>query len=402
MSKVELPAHVVGSLQKVASDYGFKDASFDYSEGSDKGFIGLIKRCRISEGVRSMSIICKFLPANDEQNMKYDSFELFKREVFVYQTLLPQFEKLQLEHGLVRRDSNGFWSYPICYQSNYNSEQPSNSFILMEDLSEGKFEMKDTFKPSDYQHTRKLFIELGKFHAISFALRFKAPKVFDQFTNMNDLMCRLMSTPTMRHLAPRNCQLAADLFYQPDQQQIRDKILSYKSNIWIQMENILDGRKSEPFSAVCHGDCWINNVMYNYDDEAIKDIRLIDWQMTRFGSVASEVMYYLFCCNDKSFRDQHQSDLLEIYYASMRDLLLRFKLDVSEFFPFEKFTEQLKTFGKFAFAMAMFTMPIYCKYPEKLFDNKDAELTDGEKSAVTHYNEMMRNVIQDLVRMDVL
>lgn len=405
MEKVKLPSHIVDSLKLVASENGFENPDYDFFEGSDKGFVGIIKRCQIKENGRFLSVLCKLLPNDDDHNKKYDSFELFEREVFVYEKFLPELEKIQVEHGLNFRDDIGFWSYPKCYRSDYNPEHGEMSFIFMEDLTEKEFRVRDMFKPADLNHTRQIFTELAKLHAISFALKTKKPVVFSQYKSMNDLMCRLMTTPSMKGLASRNVKLASELFILPEEEDTQKKILSYMNDLWAQIEKVLERENAEPFGTVCHGDCWINNVMFNYIDEQsteIKDIRLIDWQMTRYGSAASELMYFLFCYTDKPLRDKHQSDLLSAYYNTLENLLKQFDLNVNEVYPRSQYEWDLKKFGKFAFAMATFSMPIVCKYPAKLFENKDAELTEDEEAARNLYNRTMTDIVLDLIAMEAL
>lgn len=402
MAKLELPAYIVNALKQVALDHGFKDAQFYFSESSGKGTVGLTKKCRIKEDEKCLSIMCKFLPNDEELNRKFDSYELFKREVYVYQKLHPQMQQFQIDHGMSFRDNQGFWAFPKCYSSNYNEEHPEKSFILMEDLSAEGFETKDSFKMADFDHTKNIFIELAKLHGASFALKAKQPEVFAEFKLMNDLMCRLMTTDLMKDIAPRNCQLASELFSLP---LIRDKILSFKDNLWKQIEVLLDAAKAEPFGVICHGDCWISNVMFNYKDEAlteIKTVRFIDWQMTRFGSGPTELMYFLFCYTEKTLRDEYQEELLKIYYETLREMMKKFGLDVDLVYPLTRFEEEVKAAGKFAFAMASFAGPINCKYPEKLFNDKQATLTDDEKLAVSLYNRRMRDVVSDLIGMDAL
>lgn len=402
MAKLELPTFVVNALKQIAIDHNYKEPQLIFSEGSNKGFTGLIKRCRIKENEKSLSIMCKFLSDNEEHNKKYDAYELFKREVYVYQKFHSLIVKFQIAHGMSFRDGEGFWAFPKCYSSEFNYDHPEKSFILMEDLNEENFETKDAFKMADFHCTEQIFIQLAKLHGISYALRIKEPEAFAEFKTMNDLMCHLMTTDLMKHMAPRNCQLASELFSLP---LMKEKVLAYKDNMWEQIETILDGAKAEPFGVVCHGDCWINNVLFKYQDNAsenIKEVRLIDWQMTRYGSGASELMYFLFCYNDKNLRDQYQEVLLKIYYEALRKILEKFDIDVNIVYPFAQYETELKVAGKFAFAMTTFVMPINCKYPEKLFKDKQAELTETEKAAVALYNKTMKDIICDLVRMDAL
>lgn len=61
-------------------------------------------------------------------------------------------------------------------------------------------------------------------------MRTKKPETFNSFKHMKNNMYSLMTTESMKHLATRNIQLSAELFEQ--EKDIRDKILSFKNNLW--------------------------------------------------------------------------------------------------------------------------------------------------------------------------
>lgn len=267
----------------------------------------------------------------------------------------------------------------------------------MEDLTVENFSVKNKFIPSDFNHTRKLFIELAKFHAMSFVLKTKNPKVFENFKKLKCSMFTLMTTESMKHLAPRNVKVVSELFQKGE---IQEKLLSYKDSLWQQIESI---EIAEQFGVICHGDAWINNVMYNYNDnDAIKEMRIVDWQMTHYGSVGSELTYYLFCCVDKPLRDQHQNELIRIYYESMSNFLSKFSMEIGKVFPFSDLEEQLRKFGLFSFGMATFALPLLCKYPEQLYENENAELTQEEWENLNDYNRRMRSTVLDMIEMKIL
>lgn len=391
-------------VELIAIQNGFVNYKIIVEKGSDLGFIGILEKYRIVEGDRELSLMCKFLPESEEQNECYNSFLLFEREVFVYRQLLTEFEKLQIDNGFEYRDADGFWAFPKCYFANYDQEYPTKSIIIMEDLTTENFSVKNKFTPSDFNHTRKLFIELAKFHALSFVMKVKKPEVFEKFKQIKCSMYSVMTTDSMKHLAPRNVELASKLF-DDDEGEIRDKVLSFKDCLWQRIQVILDGKLSEPYSVILHGDIWINNVMFNYhknNEDDIKETRLVDWQMTYYGSVGCELTNYLFCCVDKTVRDQYKDDLLRIYYSTMEKFLLKFSLDIKKVFPYHAFEEQLRKFGLFSFGMASFALPLLCKYPEQLFDNEKTELSEEEYSNLNNYNQRMRSTILDMIEMKIL
>lgn len=61
----------------------------------------------------------------------------------------------------------------------------------------------------------------------------------------------------------------------------------------------------------------IVNLTIKFQNNVPVDIRLLDWQITRWASPACDLVYYLFCSTSKVFRDIHYEDLLAEYYKSL-------------------------------------------------------------------------------------
>ncbi|XP_070495223.1 uncharacterized protein [Chironomus tepperi] len=397
--------HYIPKINKIAEENGFKDFKLIFEKGSDLGFIGLLNKCRIIENDRELSLYCKFLPEDEERNSRYNSFLLFEREVLVYNEIFPIFEEFQLEHGIDRSDKEGFWTFPKSFYAHYDEDCPSKSIIIMEDLTTENFIVKDKFIPSDFNHTAKLFQELAKFHGLSLAINYKNPKALEKFRPLRNPMCITMRTELMKDIAPRNLSLITKLFQNENEQKIVEKLLPYKNDLWNQIAERLDKAGEESQSVICHGDVWINNILFNYCDtnkDIINEMKLVDWQITHYGSLGSELTYYLFICVNYEVRKNRQEELIMLYYNSMRQFLNKFSLDIEKVLPFKMLKDQLKTFGLYAFGMANFAIPLLCKYPEQLFENENAELTDEEMKCVENYNNVMRHLILDIIDMEIL
>lgn len=385
-------------LDKVAKENGFIDHHIDFQGGPNDGFIGLTKRFKIIEGDKFLSVMCKFLPNDSEHNKKFITHQLFEREVFVYTSLFPELEKIQVEHGLLPKDHFGFWAFPKYFYAHFDANNSENSVIVMEDLGEHNFEMKDRFIPSDFQHTQRVFQELGKLNAVAYALKIKKPKIFEQFKSMDDLICKLMTTEAMKDVAPRNCQLASEIFKTKTEQKYKDLMLGYKSNLWEEMAKVSIG--SEPFGTLNHGDCWSNNMMYNYKDtdkKEIKDICIVDWQMARYGSPALDLSLFVFCCTKKDLRDEKLKALLDSYHESCCNLLQKLQLNPDTILTRNDLDQQLRKHAKFVLGMANYAVPLLSKFPEKFFKG-NAELNDQEIDCVKYYEQKMGDIIRDLCK----
>lgn len=404
---MEQNSFLLKKLKQIAIEQGFAKWHFKFLEigECEKGTIGKFRRCQIVEGERQLSLVCKVLADDDDHNAKFMAFQLFEREVFVYQKLLPEFEKIQLEHGIDANDPDGFWNYPKCFYSNYNLENREDCMIIIEDLKPEGYELRDTFEFSDFLHIKEMFVTLGRLHAISFAMKLKRPDVFKAFRSLNDTMCDVMTTEGMKQLAPRNTQLAANLFKMPEEECVKQKLLSFKNDMWEQIRESLEGEISESHGAILHGDCYLNNVLWKYDKKdprKIANVKLIDWQMTRYGNVGSELWYFWFINADTMLRRDHQTEIFKFYYESIRKTLNRFELNIDEIYAFEDFKAQLQISGKYAFGMSIFGYPIIRRYPLKLLIDQNTQLTDEETRNVEDYNRDMKETIVDMVKNGLL
>lgn len=399
MDQAELPTFILESLRSVAVHEGIENARFEPKRVFTNGFIAIVQKFRIVGENRNLSVVLKVLPNDDKDNDKNFSFKLFQREVLIYKVLLPEFQKIQTEFGLKFGDEKGFWAYPKCFYAEFNKSDPRKSSIVLEDLTKKNFSVRSPSETMDIKHTEKVFIELAKLHAISFVLKAKKPEVFAKFASLTEMMCPLMNSEENQHYCPRNIQLAADTFSTPEESHIRDKILSFKYDLWDKVE-LLASKNPNSTAVVCHGDCWISNTMFQYDGTGkVEKMVLIDWQHTKCGSGPSELINWLMCSCSRGDRANHKTQLLKRYYETLSTTLELFLLDVTEVLPYEQIVEQLRVYGLLALGVAIFGKIYDCKYPAKLFEDKNAVLTEEEKRCVANYNETMRGIVIDLIAM---
>lgn len=270
----DLPEFLIVLLKKIADEEGFTDYTFDVSAGSNHGdgFLALIKRVIIN-GTRNgktekLPLICKLMPTSKARRDQFNSDAVFIREAFMYGEVLPTFAAFQKEKGLSLED--GFCEYPKCYGT-MDDKETDRFVIVMEDLKARGYELFDKFRPADFNHV-KLFVEsLGKFHAVSFALKDQRPEIFAKFKHLKDIFLQQVEDQpdAMGQMFTFFMDKSIAAFKPEEEAEIK-ALTKLKGSIAEELRRTGSGENSEPFSVVNHGDCWNNNMMYVYGTEVKK------------------------------------------------------------------------------------------------------------------------------------
>lgn len=73
-------------------------------------------------------------------------------------------------------------------------------------------------------------------------------------------------------------------------------------------------RETGPFSAICHGDLWTPNFLFKKATMDIK-AKIIDFQMARFASPATDISFFIYACTAQDIREQHFDELVQVKCA---------------------------------------------------------------------------------------
>ncbi|XP_055591619.1 uncharacterized protein LOC129743584 [Uranotaenia lowii] len=360
------PKYIQDRLKKVALEQGFTPEVYrlevDTGDNKGDGFIGDIFKATIREdGKADLVLIGKTLP-NNEARRQY-SIDLFHREVEAYNRILPTLNKFQLDKGLQQGSSKGFWSYPKTYYAHCNPTK-MEGVVIMEDLREKSFRMCNKLEPVGYQQTKLLMIELGKLHAVSFALKAEAPELFEPFKQYSDPFLNLVAydpTQSIAKMMNGTCEMLVKMLESTDKA-TTEKLNGIRGKIHELYQEDVKIDEAEPYAVLAHGDCWINNMLYRYgkDGSTFEDICLIDWQLCRYVSPILDLVYFIFLSTDEELRAKHYDEFLDIYYKSLGEALKNFGESVERHFPREAFQKQLKRFGRFGVVMSFLVLPVIC------------------------------------------
>lgn len=221
---------------------------------------------------------------------------------------------------------------------------------MLEDMKASNFLMLDrrNEKITD-EHVRLVMQALGKYHAISYALKDQQPEKFNSIvSNVDEIFVRRgdkLMGEYIEFMAKNVTDSVADGEYANE----RDKLakLYVRSSTDISADCV-DGN-NEPYAILCHGDCWTNkylqakfktfiflrffeysafvfsyfySTMFKYNQSGkVIDVCLLDFQIARFASPVCDLVYYIFCCTEKELRDKCYDGWLKTYHESLTNLL---------------------------------------------------------------------------------
>lgn len=134
-----------------------------------------------------------------------------------------------------------------------------------------------------------------------------------------------------------------------------------------------------PFKTIIHGDCWVNNFLFKYNDKKeLKDIKLLDWQMSAINHPCMDLSYLIGTSTTPKFREKHLDEILQFYYGELKENLNKFGYDLEEILTFETLKKTYNDYHVFQFMIANFMVPMFCsdysdKDAEVFFDTNDFE-----------------------------
>lgn len=195
----------------------------------------------------------------------------------------------------------------------------------------------------EYVHTQIASID-EELIVFSF-LQDQDPDRFRRYSQLEEVFSRTVDDNMRAYLK----LLLADVYKSLDQE--GDERLLDKMQELFQRDHItligecVKGEPAEPYAVLCHGDCWNNNILFKYNqvcerisgaaglcllqqiemfqDKKPVDLRLLDWQIARYASPVTDIVYYIFSCTTKPLRDKYYDHMLQTYHTSLSEMLTR-------------------------------------------------------------------------------
>lgn len=131
---------------------------------------------------------------------------------------------------------------------------------------------------------------------------------------------------------------------------------------------------------------------------------MLDWQMSRLGSPALDLSYFLMTSTTKPLRDQHFDEFLQIYYNELAATLRACGSDPEQLFTFQNLKSELKQFGRFGVTIAPMMLQVIVSESSDIvaMDDYASTIDDGARdmasfddSSEIRYLNRVSDVIND-------
>lgn len=193
--------------------------------------------------------------------------------------------------------------------------------LFFEDLKEKGYKSLPRQHQLNFEEAKTIIIKLAKLHAAAAVLYDKNPSIMGPYeegcisTNPNrqDFLVHYKN-------CTRTLGMVAENEWGEEWLEIAKKLKAQEATILSEGCEMYI-RDSNSFSVFNHNDLWVPNFMFKYEDEILKDVLLIDFQMPYFGSPGIDINFLFFGAFSEDTRIASSNKLLRIYYENLKAIL---------------------------------------------------------------------------------
>ncbi|XP_023316390.1 uncharacterized protein LOC106652979 [Trichogramma pretiosum] len=337
-------------------------------------------RPRENAKTESLHLVAKTVNATDKTVVTWS--ELLPKEVFAYKRVLPAYRQLEREAGVAESDLIDV--APAYYGSRMSLDprQPDladdDSLLLVENLCTRGYYNCNKAEGTDAEHAVKAMTELARFHAIGIAMKQKKP----------DLFREIVERSRKAGIDWGQMDEAYRILLDDFRTQLHDEL---KANLAVIEERIafsMGGKAyseepSEPWATICHGDFWLNNMLFHKDEATgqVDAVKFIDYQIYPYASPLKDVAFFVNSCLNEEAYERDTDEIVDAYYSQFVKWLQRLRCNVGPYTR-DAFDEELRR-------QALREFPL-CAVAVKFFDKSIAK-PKGEAQETS--TDLMQRII---------
>ena len=332
---------------------GQKISKITISSGSNKsdGVAGSLKTVVVTTtSGNTHTLVVKLLPTENPSILNYlVNCRVMESENEFYGSILQELKAILKQHKL----DPDLLPFPKHFGG-------TDAYCIMEDLRPAGYKMADKFQGLNWQQVSLTMSALAKLHATTYYyIRQEGEKVF----HTNDIRPYLLHFPwNAKGMDPKYYKDTISMYLpmvdimKQHNEQLGLKLKNLVPQFLSLFTGIFDKTDKEYFPVICHGDLWLNNILFkatnygNIDDPAA--IKFIDLQQAHRGNIFEDLVYFFGASTTPAFREKYLLRSLEIYHQSFTKMIKELgcptPIGFSLGFLIQNFYKNLKTLTIFA------------------------------------------------------
>ncbi|KAF5285451.1 hypothetical protein FQR65_LT02291 [Abscondita terminalis] len=379
--KVLITNEVQLFFEKFLRKFNIYNYAIDLVPGCNLGdsYSGIVTKVKVGgeDGEKkeiSQSFFIKSAPQSEKYRKVFLTDFTFSREIHIYKTVLCEFAVLQTELKV----KMPFKSYPKYYDS---STVTLNEALVLEDMNEHGFVLHRGRQLLNFEYSVNILKEYAKLHALSFAMRLHKPNIFKELTeSMEEGFFLIFERTNKDSCYVRQGKKVLLIIDQVKEKSLYEKFENFVTNMSDLIQSLLKSNLANPHGVVNHGDCWLKNYMFKYNDclesGGPVDVCMLDWQLSHYGSPALDLAYFIFSCTEKELRDKYYSILIEEYYSMFSSTLTEMGGNPQQQFSFETLQEHLKKYSVFGLYTALMSLLVTGNDSSEVSNSRDVIESD--------------------------
>uniref|UniRef100_A0A6P4EQT9 Uncharacterized protein LOC108045664 isoform X1 n=1 Tax=Drosophila rhopaloa TaxID=1041015 RepID=A0A6P4EQT9_DRORH len=324
---------------------------------------------------KQVSYMVKLPHQNDVYKEMMKHTNIFEIERTMYNEVVPEMEAIYRAAGV--EVTFGAKSYDL--------RDAKSEYIALEDLCTKGFKNVNRLEGLDQAHTERVLRKLAQWHAVT-AVRIDTKGQYPEIVLKG--FFKEENKPMMNEMMNGMGQifLKCCATYEGNEAYI-EKIKALKPVVIDEMFRLGEVDPTD-FNVLNHGDSWSNNIMFQYDDFGqIKEVYMVDYQVSKYGSVAQDLLYFLISSTKLEDKLSKFDYYIKVYHDNLVEHLkiLKYSKPVPSLRDIHK---TLFKYGLFAYSVATGVMAAVLVDPTEnaSFENFVGDSAEGVDFQMQMYN----------------
>lgn len=241
-------------------NYDTGEVKITGSSEKGEGYLGDITFAKVfytkNGGISVLDVVVKSGKQSKSLRKKLPLRMVFEREVFVYDTIVPLYQRLESEYRL--EYLNQF--FPKVYGTILRDGE---EILLLENLKAAGYQLNNRLQTLNINHLNLTLTNYGKFHALGFAYKHKNPVEFqEKVVNLPCVVKDFLTGFSVVFDVGEKTMLT--VLEEAGELDLAAKLRAKVPSGFVRaFSKILEVREEN--CTFIHGDCWNNNYMFKYN-----------------------------------------------------------------------------------------------------------------------------------------